>query len=1087
MTEAPQSPQQTGPAGQSVVEIVNSPSVDGVVSRLGTRSTVTSWDIVQTLLQSHGEYASQRGASLAKELGPVGGEARPATEWLAAVKGLLDPNRVTTLHGRLLIVTLARLDRVLAEYLTKSDFLRAVEAEVKEPLDTLFVDRGPPRGTEELDPSGFFDRLSSSSRTALAHADGMRRWNNQDRIHMEHLVMGLFRKVGGPTERLLGGVGMDERALRDALAAAVELRLPAIGEYKPELLTELPPLSPHVRAALIAARGIADGRGSQIQSRHLLYGVLSVEECSVTQALLNKNVRKEQIDLAAEPSVDLTRAEIAGYNADAAEGTDRLGITADVEALCSVLVARDVPLPISVGLFGDWGSGKSFFMGKMRERVDVLKEAVRARGGEGAYCGNVVQIWFNAWHYMDTNLWASLAAEIFEALGRAVDQDAALAAGHGDPAQVRARLLAAAASSRDILAEAQRAKAAAEEELRSSTERLEQLRQSEIATKANLRPAALVREVYRVAVKQPDIAAKMQQAATILDLPAARASATALKAQLLELRGVVGYLRATFLYLREHPDARLRVLGVVGVGLLITFGLPPLLAGALPHQVGPWVARLLGALAAAIGVLQPVLKYVRPAMSLLNEAREAHQEAIENAQKQVRERAKAQHQAVQQKVQDATGRVEAATAALEDVERKLDALRADRQLADFIRDRQVSSDYTKHLGIVARARRDFQQLSDLLGKVRVEAPEPEPAPVGRHTPEPVASIDRVILYIDDLDRCPESNVVDVLQAVHLLLAFPLFVVVVGVDPRWLLHSLREHSTAFQAGATGESGETMESDEERLHWQSTPLNYLEKIFQIPFTLRPMGANGFGNMIDSLSAQQGQPSAPAARPIRLEQPGAAPSPVEGGQAPGNAPGTQPAQQPPVGLPSPEPVPAPVGQGVPAEPTAPAVDVNPQYLRFQDWERDFMKRVYPLIPSPRAAKRFVNLYRLLRASATRDALEALAGDEQSGEYRVVLLLLAIQTGYASQAADVIRELINSRPSSSWWTFLDLFRARAQTTNGGSGALEAAAWRDLFERVQPLRDAIPADHPCEAFVRWAPQVARYSFQSGRALLSLR
>ena len=1057
---------------RTVESIANSPSVERVASSFGPQASVTSWDIVRTLLQGHGEYGAGRGAELSGQTGPASGETRPVNDWIAAVMGMLDPAHVTTLHGRLLIVALARLDQRLEEYLSTNGFLAAVQGEITEPLDSLFAALAPTPNTE-FDEAAFFARLSPSSRTALAHADAMRRWNRQDRVHMEHLIMGLYRKVGGPTERLLQAVKIDEAALRELLATVVEVRLPASSEYASGPLSGLPPQSPHVHAALMVARAIADDRGSKrIQSRHLLYGVLSVEECTVTKALLGRDVRKEGIDLTPESPLDLATAEIAGYNADAAEGTDRLGITADVEALCSVLVARDVPLPISVGLFGDWGSGKSFFMGKMRERVDLLKEAVRERGGEGAYCANVVQIWFNAWHYMDTNLWASLAAEIFEALGRAVDQDAALAAGHGDPAQVRARLLAAAASSRDILAEAQRAKAAAEEELRSSEERLEQLRQSEIATKASLRPAALVREVYRVAVQQPGIAAKMQQAATILDLPAAWASATALKAQLLELQGVVGYLRATFLYLREHPDARLRVLGVLAAGLLIMFGLPPLLAGALPHQAGASVARLVGVLAAAAGVLQPVIKYVRPAMSLLTEAREAHQGAIEKAQKQVREEATAQHQAVQQKVQDAQGRVEAATAALKEVERKLDALRADRQLADFIRDRQASSDYTKHLGIVARARRDFQQLSDLLGKARVEATEPEPASEASHRREPVASIDRVILYIDDLDRCPESKVVDVLQAVHLLLAFPLFVVVVGVDPRWLLHSLREHSKAFQAGAVGESGETGESDEERLHWQSTPLNYLEKIFQIPFTLLPMGAEGFVNMIDCLSAQQGQPSAQA--------------------APARTPATDTVQQPPAGRPSLEPVPAPAGQAGPSKPSAepesrPAIDLNPGHLRFADWEREFMKLVYPLIPSPRAAKRFVNLYRLLRASAGEEVLQTLAGDERGGEYRVVLLLLAIQTGYPSQVADVIRELIDRQPSGSWWTFLDSFRTRAQPSNGGNAALEAEAWHDLFERLQPLREVITAGRSCEPFVRWAPQVARYSFQSGRALLSLR
>ncbi|MEZ5024500.1 MAG: P-loop NTPase fold protein [Chitinophagales bacterium] len=42
-------------------------------------------------------------------------------------------------------------------------------------------------------------------------------------------------------------------------------------------------------------------------------------------------------------------------------------------------------------------------------------------------------------------------------------------------------------------------------------------------------------------------------------------------------------------------------------------------------------------------------------------------------------------------------------------------------------------------------------------------------------------VERIVLYIDDLDRCPPKKVVEVLQAIHLILAFPLFVVVVGVD------------------------------------------------------------------------------------------------------------------------------------------------------------------------------------------------------------------------------------------------------------------------------------------------------------------
>ncbi len=89
-------------------------------------------------------------------------------------------------------------------------------------------------------------------------------------------------------------------------------------------------------------------------------------------------------------------------------------------------------------------------------------------------------------------------------------------------------------------------------------------------------------------------------------------------------------------------------------------------------------------------------------------------------------------------------------------------------------------------------------------------------------------IDCIILYVDDLDRCPPSRVVEVLQAMHLLLALPLFVVVVGVDPRRLLRSLQTHYRALlQTQAV-----TRSADGDRSYWASTPQNYVEKIFQIP---------------------------------------------------------------------------------------------------------------------------------------------------------------------------------------------------------------------------------------------------------------
>ncbi|MCB0296583.1 MAG: hypothetical protein KDG51_15400, partial [Calditrichaeota bacterium] len=42
---------------------------------------------------------------------------------------------------------------------------------------------------------------------------------------------------------------------------------------------------------------------------------------------------------------------------------------------------------------------------------------------EPAYWSNIAQIQFNAWHYVDANLWASLAARIFDGLARHIALD----------------------------------------------------------------------------------------------------------------------------------------------------------------------------------------------------------------------------------------------------------------------------------------------------------------------------------------------------------------------------------------------------------------------------------------------------------------------------------------------------------------------------------------------------------------------------------------------------------------------------------------------------------------------------------------
>ena len=74
---------------------------------------------------------------------------------------------------------------------------------------------------------------------------------------------------------------------------------------------------------------------------------------------------RHQERLGDRPAIE-PRAYVAGYANDAVAGEDLLGITNEVEALSTLLASRALEPPLALGLFGDWGTGKTFFMRQMQ-------------------------------------------------------------------------------------------------------------------------------------------------------------------------------------------------------------------------------------------------------------------------------------------------------------------------------------------------------------------------------------------------------------------------------------------------------------------------------------------------------------------------------------------------------------------------------------------------------------------------------------------------------------------------------------------------------------------------------------------------
>jgi hypothetical protein len=177
-------------------------------------------------------------------------------------------------------------------------------------------------------------------------------------------------------------------------------------------------------------------------------------------------------------------------------------------------------------------------------------------------------------------------------------------------------------------------------------------------------------------------------------------------------------------------------------------------------------------------------------------------------------------------------------------------------------------------------------------------------------------------------------------------------------------------------------------------------------------------------------------------------------------------------------------------------PVPKITAEHMRIEDWERKVMKKLFPLIPSPRAAKRFVNIYRLLRASVPAENLAEFVGDEEQGKHRAALALLAILIGYPSEATDIIQALLEleQEPGKKsrnveWGRFFQRFDSdksagkRTAPGDGGQQAAEAERWRELKTKLKET-GLIHERQQCDDFIEWAEEVARYSFQSGRVLL---
>ncbi|MGK8525152.1 MrcB family domain-containing protein [Nocardia asteroides] len=138
---------------------------------------------------------------------------------------------------------------------------------------------------------------------------------------------------------------------------------------------------------------------------------VNVEVPTATATFSASGTLEVTTEVMADITVTRSRLLVPAIADDDTSGPDQLGIARDARALAGLMASRELRPPLAVAIYGEWGSGKTFFMRQIEANIVRL-----AAGDTTLFEPAVRHIRFGAWHYAQGNLWASLLSHIFATL-----------------------------------------------------------------------------------------------------------------------------------------------------------------------------------------------------------------------------------------------------------------------------------------------------------------------------------------------------------------------------------------------------------------------------------------------------------------------------------------------------------------------------------------------------------------------------------------------------------------------------------------------------------------------------------------------
>ena len=578
---------------------------------------------------------------------------------------------------------------------------------------------------------------------------------------------------------------------------------------------------------------------------------------------------------------------------DIDQGADHLDLKNIARALARMLVFKDLTPPFVLGLLAKWGWGKSYFFNLILEELITIQKLSKRDLGD-TYAGHIYVVRFNAWTYSksDCDVMSGMMYQILKDLNEQLELEKLLGIDLVSDGKI-----SSIQELRDLSAGETNYMAGIKDEETKKKFR-KYIHDQKNGDKSSVRLAKAINHNYKDDIKEIKRIDKDIEVEKIKGVATDMMRVTnSIGNGILEdaLNNVTGKEGDDFINQMKQSIKITQYLCSFRISNIppYAFICSAIFIVLTPILLIQWKDEVTAALAGGISILLPVITSVTTTMKKLAPIIEQLSNHVDNVNelddndriKKLREDKKA---------------IKGRTLAYEG-----DSLR------DTVRNID-SKKYESKFGIVHEAHQDLLRMTESMMN-----------PNQRKKIFP-RGIPRVVLFIDDLDRCKHDVVVEAVETLQLLVNTDLFVSILAIDPRYVTLSIEEKYKGILRRKNPPSG----------------MDFLEKIIQIPFRLPGVRAAHVEKFLDSqLDIEEPQTDDSNGVPSCV-------SDIETGDQPAND----------------------RDDGSTAATPVPAADEEKVILskRFfcEKTEKDMLMELFKLFRvSPRCLKRIINVFKVLK----------------------------------------------------------------------------------------------------------------------------